>query len=355
MNKKENLEICRQHILRGETKLKSLPLVIYFEVTSRCNLKCPMCAITLNVGKFTGKRGDLEYSLFEKVKPYLRLAERCFCNGGGEPLLYPNFIRMLREIKEAGTEIVFNTNGLLLTKELSRELVHLNIDCISFSIDGATGATYERIRVGSDFKKVISNMKYLARIKKKEKRIRPFINLQMTLSRENKKEIQDIIPLAKALGINHVVIEPLTPVFNISEEYQRYFTSHYVDRDEILPDLERSREMAENSGFHFSSHYLSEQEKVNRCLQPWMTLGIRADGNVFTCCGAPATFGNIADSSLEEIWNGEEYCKLREAFSGGTPPDFCRLCLEENRANHYNSDLLKGMEAGKKVESLLSG
>jgi MoaA/NifB/PqqE/SkfB family radical SAM enzyme len=352
MDKKENLELCRQHILRGESKLKSLPLVIYFEVTNRCNLRCPMCAITLNVERFIGKRGDLEYSLFEKVKPYLRFAERCFCNGGGEPLLYPGFISMLREIKESGPEIVFNSNGLLLSKEISRKLVLHNIDCISFSIDGANKATYEKIRVGSDFEKVISNIKYLTKIKKKKKRIKPFINLQMTLSQENKKEILDIIPLAKTLGINHVVIEPLTPVFNISKEYQRYFTSHYVDRDEILPDLERAKETAEISNFHFSSHYLSEQEKVNRCLQPWTTLGIRADGDVFTCCGAPVTFGNIAQNSLEEIWNGEEYRKLREAFSKGIPPDFCRLCLEENRANHYNSDLLNSMEVGKQAESI---
>ncbi|UCD83289.1 MAG: radical SAM protein [Deltaproteobacteria bacterium] len=352
MDKKENLELCRQHILRGETKLKSLPLVIYFEVTNRCNLRCPMCAITMNVEGFIGKRGDLEYSLFEKVKPYLKLAERCFCNGGGEPLLYPGFIPMLREIKESGPEIVFNSNGLLLTKETSRELVLHNIDCVSFSIDGANKATYEKIRVGSNFDKVISNIKYLAITKKKKRKIKPFINLQMTLSQENREEIVDIIPLAKTLGTNHVVIEPLTPVFNISKEYQRYFTGHYVDRDDILPELESARDTAERAGFHFSSHYLSEQEKTNQCLQPWITLGIRADGDVFTCCGAPVTFGNIANSSLEEIWNGEEYCKLREAFSKGIPPDVCRLCLEENRANHYNSNLLKSTEADKKAESL---
>lgn len=340
MDKEENREICRQHIVRGETKLNSLPLVIYFEVTNRCHLRCPMCAITLKVEEYIGKRGDLEYPLFEKVKPYLRLAERCFCNGAGEPLLYPNFIQMLREIKESDAEVIFNTNGLLLTKELSQELVLLNIDCISFSIDGATPATYERIRVGSNFKKVISNMKYLARIKRKEKRTRPFINLQMTLSRENKKEILAITLLAKNLGINHLVIEPLTPAFNVSEEYRRYFNNHYVKREEIVSDLERARKMAEESGFHFSSHYLSEQEKANQCLQPWMTLGIRADGNIFTCCRAPAIFGNITESSLEEIWNGQEYQRLREALSRGIPPNFCNVCLEENQANNYNLDLL---------------
>ena len=47
------------------------------------------------------------------------------------------------------------TNGLLMNREWSRNLVRMNVSKISISLDGATKETYEKIRKGGDFDKVI--------------------------------------------------------------------------------------------------------------------------------------------------------------------------------------------------------
>ena len=69
---------------------------------------------------------------------------------------------------------------------------------------------------------------------------------------------------------------------------------------------------------------------------------MRVDGRVFTCCGSIEQMGDLATDDLASIWNGPAYRALRRALAAGSCPDCCRLCVAENRANHFNEDLIGG-------------
>jgi MoaA/NifB/PqqE/SkfB family radical SAM enzyme len=341
--KSENLERIRESFLAGDEKVEAYPPVLYIEATSICNLRCPMCPITMDIPTYRYPVKHFRMELLEKLEPALKAARRCFLSGGGEPLLHPRLFDIIRAVKRGGSEIIFNSNAVLLGEEESRMFIETGVDCISFSIDGATRETYEAIRVPANFEKVISNIKGLARLKKESGADLPFINVQLTVQDSNKHEIPDIIPLAESLGANQVVVEPLTPVFNFDHGYKAYYDAHAATAEEVMDAVNKARELAHEAGIIFTSHYLFQQEhpgKTELCGQPWLTLGVRVDGRVFTCCGTPEKMGHLGESEFHEIWNGDAYQRLRRTLYRKEFPEFCSLCVQENRASHFNEDLL---------------
>lgn len=343
MTRRENLDRLRRHWQQGDEFLSSRPAVLYLEATAVCNLGCPMCPITLHFPEYQHQVKWFRLELLPKLAEILPLARRCFLSGGGEPFLHPRFFELVAAVKSAGAEAIFNSNGTILDQDKSRGLIELQVDCVSFSLDGATAKTYEAIRQGADFEQVCANIAGLSALKHKLKSERPFLNLQFTAQDQNCEEIPGVVALAKKLGVHHVVVEPLTPVFNFNPEYQAYYQAHAVPGPAVLPALRQAQAEAERAGILLTSHYLEAaepQRPLKPCVEPWLTFGVRVDGEVFACCGAPLKMGSLADQDWPEIWNGEVYRGLRRELAAGKTPDSCRLCLAEARCNHFNEDLV---------------
>lgn len=341
-------------------ELKSLPQVVYIETTNACNLRCPMCPITLGVEAYLHPVKYFQWEHFELVRPFLDAAERCIMSGGGEPLLHPRFLDLIAEVKKAGTQTIFNSNGVLLTEKIAKELVRLEADTISFSVDGATPETYKKLRVGAELKTVEKNIERLIAIKRAAGAERPFLNLQMTLLDENRHEIISMVELAARWGIRHLVIEPLTPVFSEDENYRNYMEKHAVKINDIADDIRSARDRARQLGLIFSSHYLAllgdepghGDPRSFRCVEPWVNIGFRADGTIFPCCGTSHIMGHLdagrsQGSPLQE-WNNDEFRQLRAAFARFGPPSYCNLCISEGRSMRFNEDLVeKGLYHGE--------
>jgi radical SAM protein with 4Fe4S-binding SPASM domain len=88
------------------------PLMVYFKITSKCNLNCDFCS-----QKLLQKDMDLEFA-----KKQLRIFKKLgivFINyTGGEPLLYKNLYELLKYGYELGFKQIIVTNGLLLDKNM---------------------------------------------------------------------------------------------------------------------------------------------------------------------------------------------------------------------------------------------
>ena len=78
----------------------------------------------------------------------------------GEAFLHKRAVEMCEYIKAKFPHIYLytSTNGLALTEERARRLVHSGIDEVTFSIDGATPETYIQYRQRGDFNKAIANL-----------------------------------------------------------------------------------------------------------------------------------------------------------------------------------------------------
>jgi MoaA/NifB/PqqE/SkfB family radical SAM enzyme len=113
------------------------PRTLFVEVTTRCNLACPMCV--KNTPGWRGGEGHMAWEVFERLAPALLHAESVILNGIGEPLLHPDLPRMItltraRQPKDGWCGL--QTNGLLLDERSAWELVQAGLDVVCLSVDG---------------------------------------------------------------------------------------------------------------------------------------------------------------------------------------------------------------------------
>lgn len=93
-------------------------------------------------------------------------------------------------------------------------VVDLGVDEIRFSIDGATAATFERIRVNAKFDKVCAAVRMLVAAKQQKGAQRPRVSFSSNLMHSNLDELPAIVDLAADLGAvsvvanNTIVYEP---------------------------------------------------------------------------------------------------------------------------------------------------
>ena len=148
------------------------PISIEIEASYYCNLKCPFCARETSAGD--RDVGHMSADLWRKILDESREngLKAILMDHEGESLMNPRFFQMVEEAKEAGIiDIWLHTNANLLTPEVSERLIDSGITKINFSIDATTEETYDKLRVGGDFKKVIKNVKDFLKIKNNKKGI----------------------------------------------------------------------------------------------------------------------------------------------------------------------------------------
>ena len=68
-------------------------------------------------------------------------------------MLHPRFFDMVALAAQQGIDVSTNTNLTLLTEARARRCVTSGLRSLSVSLDGASAAVYESIRVGASFDK----------------------------------------------------------------------------------------------------------------------------------------------------------------------------------------------------------
>ena len=77
------------------------------------------------------------------------------------------------------------------------------------------------------------------------------------------------------------------------------------------------------------------------CRFPWKQAFVNLGGDVAPCCGQGRPIvGNLFQQDFDEIWNGDEYQRLRRGLYEGEPTDYCKNCsfLQETGKVPYDPD-----------------
>lgn len=168
----------------------------YFYLTDGCNLACRHCWLTPQYQPDGIAGGYLPFELFtQAIDEGILLGLRQVKLTGGEPLLHPDFMRMISYLQQKKLGVNIETNGTLLTGELIKALKDSGVvNHISVSIDGATAETHDDFRgVAGSFEKACSGVKRLAAAG-----LHP--QIIMSLHDGNIMEIEDMIGLAEEMG-----------------------------------------------------------------------------------------------------------------------------------------------------------
>ncbi len=282
---------------RKRTRLDYLPVRLWVEATSVCNLRCVMCP---NKDLKKEEKGFMDFPLFRKVIDEARryvfdvnLIHR------GEGLLHPEFPRMVAYSHEAGVDTKFHTNATLLDEARSRALIAAGLDQISFSFDGCDRKTYESIRVNADFDKTLANVVRFLEIKRELRSKKPYAILELIHFPDADK--------AAAPGRRRA----------------------FLDRFRGLP-LDRV-EVKELHNWAGEIPAEKSRKKYVPCTFLWQALIVFWDGSVLPCTQdfhGDYTLGNVRETPLEEIWNGDRLVRLREKILRGDIADLetCSQC-----------------------------
>jgi len=269
------------------------PLFIDIEVTSNCNLKCPFCATTFRSGKIS--KGYVREEYVKKIidEGASRGLYGVKFNIRGEPLLHPKISDFVGYAKSRGlVDVYFNTNGMLLTKNMAKKLICAGLDRISISLDGYTKEIYEKNRVGAKFETVLSN-------------------------------IQALQALKRQMGVSHPKLRAQTVLFpEIQADFDNYrkFWSERVDEVAYLDYKEMK---IKNKGVSFPW----------ACPQLWQRMAVWWDGTILPCNhddDGLFSLGNIKQTTIENAWHSEKLGFARQSHKDGhsqqiEPCDGCYL------------------------------
>ena len=185
------------------SSLFCLPGYIQVESTTKCNLRCRSCIRPQERGSDISL--DLYNSIIEQMVGLRRKRRTINLTGLGEPLLNPNIVSMVKHAKERGFRVGFFSNLTLMDEEMSVGLIDARIDYVQASFDSVCKETFEKMRLGADFDRIVENVKRL--VETRNQRAMPYdtrITLFSTVSEENVEEIPKIIELGKSLGVDAV-------------------------------------------------------------------------------------------------------------------------------------------------------
>ena len=264
-------------------KKTSFPLHLDIEVTSYCNLLCPMCPRThrVQMGKWDNRM--MKFSTFKKIidEGAPKGLSAINLNNFGESLYNKDIIKMINYASSNGVvDIMLHTNGTYMNENLSKELIQSGLTKIIFSVDSISKKIYEKIRVNAKFEETVKNIKNFYNLRKQMKSNLPSIRISMVRMKENDHE---------------------------ADHFENFWGP---SADEISYTDYRNQD-----GLDKVDRYVKykKENKSYACPALWQRLTVNATGEVTGCCrdaGKRLTLGKLEKDSLTNIWESK---KLNEA------------------------------------------
>ncbi|OPZ92835.1 MAG: pyrroloquinoline quinone biosynthesis protein PqqE [candidate division TA06 bacterium ADurb.Bin417] len=303
------------------------PVFLEIEVTTRCNLKCLICEHTY----WKEPSRDMSLAQFRSIVDQFRPLCWIGLTGIGESFINPAFLRMLEYVKRRKVFVELYDTFYFIDRATAARLIDLKVDKMFVSLDAATRETYERIRCGSDFERVVRNIRTMMELKRERKASRPEISFHFIANRLNYLEIPDYVDLIASLCGNTPVRVQFTRMLHQFQETADLFI-------EIPPEIiaEAGRRARGTSiTLIWNEDVPAVKPPISRCTA-WTMPFIFVTGEVISCCASNEAnardfqkahgFGNIFEKSFREIWDSGKYRDFRKRVLGGRVPAACVDC-----------------------------
>jgi MoaA/NifB/PqqE/SkfB family radical SAM enzyme len=312
------------------------------DISGLCHLHCRMCSLP----KWFRHRGVMPLEAYKKLESVLSEINHVELQSNCEPLLNGRIVEFIRFTKKVNKKIKvsFITNGLLLTSSLISQMLKAGVNKISVSIDGATKETYENIRAGANFEKVIENIGELVRQQRFHEETLEPLEFIAVASKMNVKELPGIIDLAKKCEVPRVAVNGLEAYDKemagnvlyvqasekISLKYARVFSAM---RDKALCyGIELKLPLLKAVPYsvcHFKGCVVNWDGSVSPCpvltyRRPYWYFGQKH-------MHSRIVFGNINQENFWNIWNSQEFVAFRKHMQNGCLPRCCSQCLLQHR------------------------
>jgi radical SAM protein with 4Fe4S-binding SPASM domain len=273
-----------------------------------------------------------------------------------EPYVNPNFGDYVRRaMSYQPPDVTIFTNGILLDAARIRELIDAQVHRLTISLDGVRRETFEVLRRGAKFDKLVDILHLICRMKQEAGSTRPKLAFQFVLLYGNIREVPELVPFAAQCGVEEIYFLHRVEWTGISDTSPPL---HRVARRLTNAMLRRAKHQARRYGvaivaapyfqgrtpLHRAARAIkrwAESRRLPLCSQPWEQMNFTVTGEIVPCFGWMPKFrvGNIAEQTLEEIWNSEPYRRLRAGLLRQREPE--EVCVN---CHYFKPNLGKEME-----------
>jgi radical SAM protein with 4Fe4S-binding SPASM domain len=323
-----------------------LPTYVQIEPVGQCNLRCQMCSIQFRQdGPPHGPLAFMDFAHFTRIIDQFENLQELHLQGLGEPLMHPRFFDMVAYAVEKGIHVSTNSNLTLLNDRRAERCVTSGLERLHVSIDGATAATYERIRVRAHFERVVHNLQRLLAAKERAGSRLPHITLVVVIMRQNLHELPALVRLAKQWSVEKVFVQHLCHDFGeFSLPAHYYPMREFVQEQTLLNEdplrvasyFSEARTLAQELGIDLRLPHTQMRRHPPgtpgpaRCSWPWQGAYISYQGYAMPCCMVSTpdriNFGNISEQGVKQTWNSAAYQAFRDQLASDQPPEICRSC-----------------------------
>jgi radical SAM protein with 4Fe4S-binding SPASM domain len=323
--------------------------MLFWEATVRCNLACAHCrrleSNDAGVADLSTAQGEaLIDQLAELGRPQLQMPVLVF--SGGEPLCRRDLFTLMDRARQQGIILALATNGTTISREKAQQIRDSGVARVSVSLDGATTEVHDRMRqIPGAFDRAMAGIRHLydAGV--------PF-QVNVTLTKQNAHQLEDVYDLARSLGAVAVHIFMLVPVgcgqvlaetdMLSPQQYERIMQDICAleNRGEIQikvtcgPHYERvKRQFGLPPGGSVKAEGLGDgsiasgtghrqvaldvaphhRPQSKGCLAGLGVLFVSHRGDVYPCGYLPVNCGNILEKRLIEIWDSSaDLARMRD-------------------------------------------
>ncbi len=220
-------------------------LTLRVDLTNKCNLRCRMCQLSFDE-VFFQKKDYVSVEEFEHMAhEVLPLTAHLALSAGFEPLLHPEFARLLHIVRRHDVPFVeLTTNGTLITPSVMEALVETRVNAVIFSVDGARRETYEHIRRGADFGRFVRSLRIFREVQRSRGSAYPALVFNMVLMRHNVEEIADVLRLGARFGLRRLNTVLMVPHVGLEMESELL----QLDRERANRSFAAARRAADELG-----------------------------------------------------------------------------------------------------------
>ncbi|MBQ8577041.1 MAG: radical SAM protein [Clostridia bacterium] len=334
MQKKQTEPYLSTYLHSKGAKL-GLPIGGNFELTSRCNFRCPMCYVHNAENDSEAKRRELS------AAEWISLAKQARDRGmvfalltGGEPFVRRDFFEIYHAMKEMGILVSINSNGSLLDGEIREKLFEDPPFRVNVSLYGGCEETYRSMCGQPVFEKVVDNIRTL-----KERGIDVRLNLSITPY--NCHDIGKIYEIASALNVHVKATAYMYPPIRVNGEqygtgvrlspseaakYMVSWDKMRFTKEEFLARAENMRNLCSVN----TRECAADMEEGVSCRAGSSAFWICWDGWMLPCGMMPGPAVDPLRDGFDAAWDElrQKTAEIRMPHGCGTCPkrDVCPVC-----------------------------
>ncbi|MGH2544564.1 MAG: radical SAM protein [Ardenticatenaceae bacterium] len=293
-------------------KIEFKPSLISWNLTKRCNLRCPHCYMEAGAKAENELTTNECLSLIGEMKA---LGTEMVILTGGEPLLRRDIYEIARAASGAGMLVVMGTNGVLITDRVAQKMVECGVRGVGISIDSLAPEKHNTFRGGPNAWEHSVRALEICRAHGLE------VLVQTTVMSMNYDEIPQLLDFAREKGawsfnLYFLVQTGRGQAMNDlpAERTESLLSELVAAQEQYAPMLVRSK-----CAPHFKR--IAYERGVGGlesggCMAGTQYCRITPDGEVTPCPYMTVVAGNVREQSFQEIWERSPvFLELRDVHN----------------------------------------